>query len=73
MKRGKLIVIGFLGLVLAVGLAGYKIISASPNPGMIIDMKPGDKQLFKVEGPINSTTTKCVSFNAYSGSHGGNI
>lgn len=60
MKISRLIVIGFLGVVLAFGLAGCIIISASPNPGMIIEMKPGDKKLFKVNGPVNSTATKCV-------------
>jgi hypothetical protein len=26
----------------------------------VIEMKPGDKVLFKVVGPVNTLTTKCV-------------
>jgi hypothetical protein len=60
MKSRKLIVLGLVVMVVAFGLTGCKIISASPNPGTIIDMKPGDKQIFKVVGPVNSFTTRCV-------------
>ncbi|HEY9160080.1 MAG TPA: hypothetical protein VIS94_03215 [Desulfomonilia bacterium] len=60
MKRGGLIVIGLVWLVLAFGLSGCKIISASPNPNQVIEMKPGDKVLFKVDGPVNTPTSKCV-------------
>ncbi len=60
MKIKRLIVLGLIVMVLAFGLAGCKITSASPDPNQIIDMKPGDKQLFKVIGPVNSLTTRCV-------------
>ncbi len=59
MKKERWLVFGLLGLVLAFGLTGC-IISASPNPGTIIEMKPGDKVLFKVVGPVNTPTTRCL-------------
>ena len=59
MKKGRCLVFGLLGLVLVVGLSGC-IISASPDPGTIIEMKPGDKVLFKVVGPVNTLTTNSV-------------
>lgn len=51
MKRSRLIVLGLLGLVLAIGLSGCKITSATPYPGKPIVMKPGDTLTFKVAGP----------------------
>ena len=60
MKRSRWLVFGILGLVLAVGLTGCKITGATPDPGTIIEMKPGDKVIFKVVGPVNTPTTKCV-------------
>jgi hypothetical protein len=59
MKSERWIIIGLIGIVLAFGLSGC-IISASPDPNQIIKMKPGDKVLFKVVGPVNTPTTKCV-------------
>jgi hypothetical protein len=60
MKKGKWLVFGLLGLVLVFGLSGCIITSASPDPNTIVEMKPGDKVLFKVEGPVNTSTTRCV-------------
>jgi hypothetical protein len=59
MKSSRLIVLGILGLVLAVGLTGCKIISASPDPDQVIEMRPGEKMIFKVKGPVNTGLTFC--------------
>jgi len=59
MKSRRWLVFGILGMVLAFGLTGCKIISATPDPGTVIEMKPGDKVLFKVVGPVNTLTTRC--------------
>jgi hypothetical protein len=59
MKRGKLIVIGLLGLVLAVGLTGC-IVSTYPGTEKVIVMNPGESKVFKVSGVnLNTPTTKC--------------
>jgi hypothetical protein len=60
MKISRLIVLGLYGLALIVCLAGCKIISASPDPNQVIEMRPGDKILFKVMGPVNTPTSRCV-------------
>jgi hypothetical protein len=65
MKSGRWIIIGLLGVVLAAGLAGcQKITSASPDPNQIVEMRPGEKVVFEVEGPVNSLTRRC-SWSAY--------
>jgi hypothetical protein len=53
MKRSRLIIIGLMGVVLAAGLTGCKIISASPNPNVPLEYKPDKFYSFKVEGPID--------------------
>ncbi len=60
MKRGRLIVIGLVGLVLALGLSGCIITSASPDPKQIVEIRPGEKVIFKVEGPVNTPISRCV-------------
>ena len=60
MRNSRLMISGILLAIMVVGLSGCKIISASPDLGTIIDMKPGDKVLFKVVGPVNTLTTNCV-------------
>jgi hypothetical protein len=49
------------------GLAGcddelIKINSASPDENTIVDMKPGEERIFKVQtqGPVNTSFTKCI-------------
>jgi hypothetical protein len=59
MKISRLIVLILSGLAVIVSLAGC-IISASPNPNQVIEMKPGDKVIFKVVGPVKIPTTRCV-------------
>ena len=66
MKNRKWLVFGILGLVLAVGLTGC-IISSSPDTNQIIEMKPGDKVIFKVVGPVNTPTTRCVWYISSNG------
>jgi hypothetical protein len=46
-------------MAIAIGLSGC-IISASPNPLVIIEMRPGETKLFEVKGPVNSSMTRCV-------------
>jgi hypothetical protein len=48
MKIGRLIVLVLIGMVLAFGLSGCKIISASPNPSRTITLTPGQTQKFSV-------------------------
>jgi hypothetical protein len=59
-KRVMYLICLLVGMVMVIGLSGCKIISATPDPSDIIVMKPGDKVLFKVVGPVNTATTKCV-------------
>jgi hypothetical protein len=59
MKKGKWLVFGLLGLVLAVGLTGC-IVSTSPGTEDVIVMNPGETKVFKVSGVnLNSLITKC--------------
>ncbi len=44
---------------MAIGLSGCIIVSASPDPKTIVEMKPGEKKIFKVVGPVNTPITKC--------------
>lgn len=47
-------------IAMIIGLSGcQKITSASPDPNQIIELKPGDKVLFEVEGPVNTLTKRC--------------
>ena len=64
MINSRTIFMGILLAIMVVGLSGCKITSASPDPGTVIEMKPGDKQLFKVVGPVNTATTKCIWYVA---------
>jgi len=49
-------------LLLLSGIIGCKeeITSASPDPSIVVDLQPGENMTFKVVGPVNSLTTKCV-------------
>ena len=60
MRNSRVMISGILLAIMVIMLSGCKIISASPDPGAVIEMKPGDKQLFKVEGPVNTSTTRCL-------------
>jgi hypothetical protein len=60
MKKGRWLVFGLLGLVLAVCLSGC-IVSTSPDSSKVIVMKPGETKVFKVIGVnLNTSITKCV-------------
>ncbi len=60
MKKGRWLVFGLLGMVLAVGLSGC-IISTSPDSSKVIVMNPGETKVFKVSGVnLNTSITKCV-------------
>jgi hypothetical protein len=60
MKISRLIVLGLSVLALIIGLAGcQKITSASPDPNQIIEMRPGEKVVFEVEGPVNTLFRRC--------------
>jgi hypothetical protein len=60
MKRGRLVVLGLIGIVLSFGLSGCIITSASPDPNQEIEMKPGDEVMFKVEGPAEIETESYI-------------
>ncbi len=49
-------------LLLLSGLIGCKeeITSAYPDPNIVVELQPGENMTFKVEGPVNTLTTKCV-------------
>jgi hypothetical protein len=50
MKKGKLIVCLVLGIALTAGLAGCRITSAKPDTTVRIVLKPGQTQVFAVDG-----------------------
>ena len=57
MKSRRLIILGILGLVLAVGLSGCKITSTSPDPAQTVIMQPGEEKTFTLTsagGPVVS-------------------
>lgn len=58
----RLLVFLTLGL-LSLGLNGCiltTITDASPDTSVLLEMQPGDKMLFKVEGPVTTAITKCT-------------
>ncbi|HEY9160074.1 MAG TPA: hypothetical protein VIS94_03185 [Desulfomonilia bacterium] len=59
MKSRMFLIYLLAGMVIAASLSGC-IISSSPNPLAIIEMRPGETKLFEVKGPVNSSMTKCV-------------
>jgi hypothetical protein len=60
MKNSKMVSAWFLLASLAICLSGcQKITSASPDPDKLIEMRPGDKVVFEVEGPVNTLTKRC--------------
>ncbi len=59
MKKGMYLISLLAGRIMIIGLSGCKITSVSPDPNTIIEMRPGDKVLFKVDGPVNTPTMKC--------------
>jgi hypothetical protein len=56
MKRGIFMVCLLIGMVMVTALSGCKIISASPDPKTVVEMQSGEKKLFKVVGPMNTST-----------------
>ncbi len=54
MKKGRWLVFGLLGMVLAVGLSGC-VVSTSPGTEDVILMNPGETKVFKVSG-VNLNT-----------------
>jgi hypothetical protein len=56
MKSSRLIVIGFIGMVLAFGLTGC-ITSATPDPAVPVEMRLGESKTFTVEGPAENEDT----------------
>jgi hypothetical protein len=60
MKRIMFRICLLMGLVMIVGLSGcQEITSASPDPNQIIEIRPGEKVVFEVEGPVNALFRRC--------------
>ncbi len=59
MKKSIFRICWLAGIAVAIGLSGC-IISASPNPLAIIEMRPGETKLFEVKEPVNFSKTRCV-------------
>lgn len=59
MKKSIFRICWLVGMAIAIGLSGC-IISASPNPLAIVEMRPGETKLFEVKGPVNTSMTRCV-------------
>jgi hypothetical protein len=52
--------VSWILLAVAVCLSGCKIVSATPDTETVIDVRPGQTIEFKVSGPVNTPTSKCV-------------
>jgi hypothetical protein len=60
MRNLRIIIAGILSAIMVIGLSGCKITSTSPDLNTIVEMRPGEKKLFKVTGPVNTPITKSV-------------